>query len=707
MSGNLIGENPIHHIITEPTHSITGTIAEKSTQILESITPPSLALRLPSFVIQKENGVFIQLEDIWNRAVFHSFLVYIFTSGYYFQNTNYVCIHKLLYHFEDTQKRFTEIAKKWNQKAEIKIASSIETFDPQRSQLYTKPKIARDKTSAEYFFCPVYMDKIDENNETKEVLAEINIDEFIAAMWKYGIQFWLDIETIKKSIQENISVRKVIAQSQNPSPSTDAKIEPVISFKIERWAREAIRGEKIDFLVYAQGFVEVWADTPLYKKIHRVQGETGWLLSGESLEPRIPKDIKMEDFVWERVYVEKRDGVEYIISGESGFPRLEINPKHQEAWPTKIHIDKVMLLKGVDTKTGKVLAWKGDDVESTEDINLETHGRDITAHKNVNANLHAERHIIIKGMINGAGKNHIIYSIHRKLGDLTQGLIVSDHGNISAQGKINNACLEAKKGTIDVNIVNNSIIFGKIVRLHKNIDNCLIVAEEIIADEGVNTSRCHMIITKNIHLHTTVEKYGVENRIDIFSLDLETSLQIKQKELWEIQKKLVELTKTLDCDIIGRLPKFKGLFADDNRRFEIEYHFVSLLANPEDIDKPEYTQYVQLFNALKTHLLQIPHRTRDAYLKAKNRSIQLTQEIAADSLAIQESQANCFITITKNKCLTLARQITSHEKKKLCEYTVAEIEEMIVLLTKNNIPELYTVTPIKNPHQGKFAWHKE
>jgi len=89
-------------------------------------------LRLPSFVVQKENGIFVDIENLANRDLFLSFLNYIFENGHYFADANYTIISNLLYSFEKTKKFVLENIKNTSGSTEIKIASSVEKFDEKR-----------------------------------------------------------------------------------------------------------------------------------------------------------------------------------------------------------------------------------------------------------------------------------------------------------------------------------------------------------------------------------------------------------------------------------------------------------------------------------------------------------------------------------------------------------------------------------------------
>lgn len=288
----------------------------------ENPSPEAADLRLPSFVIQNERGIFIHLEPLINREILLSFLNYIFGEKYYFSDMNYLGITKILYDFEKTKTDFCQNMKKLRKAPEIKIASGFKKFDEKRIPLYRKPIITKGGKSAEYFFGPAYVEEIGENGKMKEVQAKIDIDEFIAAMWNQDIRFGLEVKDIQQAIHEDKQARLIIAREKDPTTGKDAVLEPAISFDIKLGIKESSR-TKVDMLVYEQSFLHIEKGVPLYKKIPREHGSLGWTIHGKQIDPEIPKDFSIDSYVGIGVEKETRDGIDYLVSAYSGFPRIE------------------------------------------------------------------------------------------------------------------------------------------------------------------------------------------------------------------------------------------------------------------------------------------------------------------------------------------------------------------------------------------------
>lgn len=94
----------------------------------------------------------------------------------------------------------------------VKIASGIKEFDKERASLYQAPRVSGRGMSCAYSFVfPV----------TKgDMLTEetLDIDEFIAAMWRHGIRFGLSIPNIQEVLEQKKTGAQSIAQGRNCVP---------------------------------------------------------------------------------------------------------------------------------------------------------------------------------------------------------------------------------------------------------------------------------------------------------------------------------------------------------------------------------------------------------------------------------------------------------------------------------------------------------
>jgi len=104
-------------------------------------------------------------------------------------------------------------------------------------------------------------------------------------------------------------------------------MKPMISFDIDRGIRgadSAEKTEKVDIHVNAQSHVEVKEDTILYQMIPQVNGNPGWTLSGDLINPPKIPSFPIKFYVGEGVRIEIRDGAECLVADRDGFPKNDM-----------------------------------------------------------------------------------------------------------------------------------------------------------------------------------------------------------------------------------------------------------------------------------------------------------------------------------------------------------------------------------------------
>lgn len=233
-------------------------------------------------------------------------------------------ISDILYNFEQIEE-FRKSVKKSGNVPVKKIASGIRKFDKKRIPLYYLPSIAKDGETAEYHFKPVYLKETKEDGTAEEIETRIIIDEFIAAMWNHGIRFGLDMEGITRILGDGHTTHLTIAKNKEPVHGKSAELELLISFDVDHGIQDAENENgKIDMLMHRKAYVCIEKDAPLYRKKTKVGGEIGWTIHGVRIDPIRSFDFSIDSFMGVGVRKEIRDGVEYLVSNYSGFPRLEM-----------------------------------------------------------------------------------------------------------------------------------------------------------------------------------------------------------------------------------------------------------------------------------------------------------------------------------------------------------------------------------------------
>lgn len=688
-------------------------IKERTEALLqwELVQENSENLRLPSFIVQKEDGIFIFPELIENQGLIFIFLNYIFSEEYYFVEMNYTEVMEFLYNFEEKTLQLHDIQKTWKPTA-IKIASSIKKMDPKRISLYRKPRIGKDKKSADYFFEPVYLEEVWEDGIAKEILAHINIDEFIATMWNYDIRYGLLIKEIWQAIKNGEQNLITIARERDFTIWEDAKLEPVISFELKHGAKEAQAGWRVDILKYEQSYIQVEQNAPIYQKVPRKDGAPWWTIFGDRIDPPKPADISLESVIGIGVRKETIKGRDYIVANYNGFPRLE-EKENLDRQGNKIrrlhaiHVDEIKTFEQwIGMYTGKVDTE--NDIRSLETIVFDTEGKNVIAEKNVEANIHALENITVEGSITGTANSNPFQGKYKKHGAETKGLLVSDTGDISVHGFVNLSCLEARSGAVVINrSISNSVIVAKRVEINGDCFNCTIIADEVVMNG--RTIACNIISGKSLEIAESTEKGTFENTFYIFSLDLQASIEKKQEDLKREQQWIEETEDKIDTFIISDkgFPAILKILPDKTKRIGVIKTLLDVMEDPKNLEKIKDVKMrenlIGLLNKMKPVLEKIFRIW--APLKKSYETVKgLSEEIEEEIQFMKWAQQALFIKIWRITWPTHIWRIRFHENRELLSFTLWELRNTLELLARKTNPPHCVVEDLDAPPHGPFDW---
>lgn len=684
-------------------HQVVSHTSQEISDGLEGQFPENIGSReyiLPDCVIEKNGAVFINLDYFLDRGIFLSFLENIFDNWYYLTDVDYQLLNDMLYDSERIELLRKDKQGK-NGSSLVQIASSIKKFDESRRTLYRKPKVSLDHKSADYFFDSVYLEGIDDNGKIQEIKSQIKFDEFVAAMWSEGIRFGLDFENIQKIINEGQIVRYTIAHQKEPSGQKDASLEPVISFEIKRGAKEGATANRVDILNYEQSYIRVEKDVKIYRKNPRKLWFPGWTIQGEIIRPEDPQDISLYTFLGDGTREERVDGADYIISNHSGFPRLEegtvISGKTRKKWLVRVHIDEKKVFHEIGMDTGKVDIQ--EDVISNQNIVLDTWARTILAKKDVEANLYAKSDITIEWNVIGTAHNNIVSQQHQKVTGISKWNIVSENWSIGVAGHANDTYLEAKKWTVTVWNISNSMIIGHIVEITGMVFNTTIVADIIILKWRVIGSR--LIAGKEIRMHESTEKWDNENVISIFSCDLTASIEKKQV----LRNKEIQKIQILEAGIDKKiLEKFQWLSKfEEGKRRSITRILIEIMQDPSKLQLEEYKSYVALYNAIEPVLKK--NGTDWKVVAELNKNLtNLSKEIQVEQEAMESSKKDTSINIAMIRWTTHIQHMIFLSNKNISSFTKEEVEQLSRLIAGRDILADISLEKLTTSSTGSFHW---
>jgi hypothetical protein len=339
----------------------------------------------------------------------------------------------------------------------VRFASDIVPFDPARRELYRSAKIGDGK--AEYYFEPVYLPDPDDP-EGQGVLAQLDLDEFIADMWLKGIRFGIDVEAVRTAIENGQAGRITIARRLDPAPGQDAHVIEVSRDIHRSDAPRQLANGKLDLMSFQNRFPQIQKGERLLKKVPRTAGMPGFEMSGIPIEPDVPKDLDLLAYSGPGTTVERTGDGEFLVAQQSGF--LSVDPG-----TSRISIgDKIVSHDGVSAKTTGNLHLTGDYEEFGEvQEQRMVEGESITVHADVFGN------VVSRGGTVLLNRNLVGGSAHNKRGD------------IRVKGVASRAVIQSTGGAVVLQRAENCIVSGQRVTIGQAV-NCEILGDDVEVGEA-------------------------------------------------------------------------------------------------------------------------------------------------------------------------------------------------------------------------------
>ena len=464
-----------------------------------SASEASQAMVMPAFVYNRADGVFVDLPRLAiAEGGLERFIDRLFESGARFSGLDYSLFLKLLYDADwlDETK---------DQTASLKVAESIVRFLPERQALYRKVKIHPGDLRAEYMFEPVSIEEsyqaplygepeggvspiVGYETKTRDVATKLDFDELVADMWLKGVKLGLREEAIRKTIASGETVRLPFALHVDPTASRDAEIIEICADLRRDNSPKILANGKADLSVYKNRFPYVKQGTRLLKKVPRKLGKPGRKVTGEAIEPDMPRDLDLKALSSVGTTIEQGSDGEYLVAKMDGFVGID-------ARSNCISItEKIETKEGISAKTTGDIALAAEEfIEHGEVQEGRTvKGKHMTFMSNVFGNVVSD------------GGNIVI------AGNLSGGKVESKGGNVTLRKRASRAVVRAREGELTAAQCESSTLIGKVVRVEHAV-NCEIIADELYADvvEGC------IIAGKLIRIKSSGERRGAETSVTI------------------------------------------------------------------------------------------------------------------------------------------------------------------------------------------------
>jgi len=507
----------------------------------------SQSMAMPVFVYNRADGVFVDLPKLSvAEGGFERFVERMFENGARFSGLDYGLFLKLLYDAE-------WLAETKDKTANLKVAASIVRFPPERQALYRKVKVLPKDMRAEYMFEPVSLEEsyqsplfgepaedgvapiVGYETKTREVATKLDFDELVTDLWQKGVKFGLREDAIRKIIGSGETMRLPIALHMDPTDSHDAEIVEVCNDLHRDNSPRILANGKADLSVYKNRFPYVKKGTRLLKKVPRKLGKLGYKVTGEAIEPDMPKDLDLQKLSSVGTAIEQGKDGEYVVATMDGF--VSIDAKLNSISIT----EKIETKEGISAKTTGDLALAADEfVEHGEVQEGRTvKGKHMTFLSDVFGNVISD------------GGNIVIS------GNLSGGRAESHGGNVTLNARASRAVVLAREGELKAAQCESCTLIGKVVHVEHAV-NCEIIADELYADiiEGC------VIAGKTIRILSSGERRGTETLVTMVVPDN----SIMNKGIADIKKALADAqvavaAKTSDINALKSEAEFAKFMA--------------------------------------------------------------------------------------------------------------------------------------------------
>lgn len=423
---------------------------------------------LPKFIRKTASGVLVDLANMPSDGSFLAFVDRLFAQGACFTGLDHAALQALLYQPETMRARASQ----------IRLADSIVLLSPARRSLYKEVRVLDHGARAEYFFEPVFLEVSEQVPVYGEADADgqvpllghrekirfeptqLDIDEFVCEMWCRGVRFGIQVQTVREAIAANQAERVVVALELPPRPGRDAEL--LEQFEgLHRDDSPLITAGRADLRRFKNRFPQIAKGQRMMKKVPRQLGTPGFSVTGDLIEPELPRDIDLEALAGPGTTVENGADCQFISAALSGFISIDVGS------------NQISVTEKIENKSGI-------NVKTTGDLTLSVD--EFVEHGEVQEGRVVEgRHMKFTSTVYGS---LVSKSGRIELGDnLSGGRATSTGGSIHIRKRALNAVVEAVGGSIDVHYAENSTLIGDVVVIGQAV-NCHIIANKLRLGEA-------------------------------------------------------------------------------------------------------------------------------------------------------------------------------------------------------------------------------
>jgi hypothetical protein len=419
------------------------------TAVSSASPPPGQADGAHPGIVPRADGVY--LDATLSVAALAAAVDHIFGADNYFAGLDYPLLLRALYGCG------APLPRQPGPEAWLRFAQGIVPFDPARRELYRSVKISDGQ--AEYYFEPLFMP--DPNDPDGAGLpACLEVDEFVADMWRKGIRFGIEVDAVRRAIETSQAGRFTVARRLEPAPGQDARVIEVSDDIHRSDAPRELANGKLDLHSFQNRFPQIKQGELLLKKLPRVAGTHGFELSGARIEPAMPDDLDLQAYCGPGTTIKRTGDGEFLVALQAGFLTVDSRT-------SRISVDdKIVSRDGVSARTTGNLSLEGDYEEFGEvQEKRQIEGESITVHADVYGTLVSRGGTIVmnSNLIGGTAINH--------------------SGDIHVRGMASRAIIQTKSGEVVLQRAENSVVSGTRVVIEEAV-NCEIIGETVVVGQA-------------------------------------------------------------------------------------------------------------------------------------------------------------------------------------------------------------------------------
>lgn len=429
----------------------------------EAVVSNNVDSPLPNFVQKRAEGIFVDPSRIPAAGGFQVFLERLYSQGARFAGLDYACLQQLLYPTGASE----------SQRGVVRLAAEIVVFPAARNALYKEVRLIDQGAQAEYMFEPALLEVqyqqplygdadasgvtpiVGYEDRTRLEPTQLDFDEFVAAMWTKGVRFGIQVRAVQSAISANKADRCVVACELTAKPGHDAELREECK-GLHRDNSPMITAGKADLRRFKNRFPQITKGQRMMKKVPLQLGETGYKVTGDLIEPALPKDVDLNAIAGPGTRIEASGDEQFIVAVADGFISIDVDS------------NQISVTEKIESKGGISARTTGDLLLSVDEF-IE-HG-EVQEGRVVEGKHMTFTSTVYGSLVSDGGR----LELHD---NLSGGSATSPNGSITIKKRASNARLEAVGGRIDVHYAENSTIIGDDVTLEHAI-NCQVVADSV------------------------------------------------------------------------------------------------------------------------------------------------------------------------------------------------------------------------------------